>query len=273
MKLGIYFITAPEWPPEKVVEEVKAHGYRGLEWVLGYPDARYAEGREWHIDTRTLEQDADRVSALCRDAGLEIPSVGTRVSMTDEANARRQLEAAARLGAPMIRMKGFHLTDEDRYADIVRHATACCRQVEAWAREAGVRALLELHHGYIWSSASAVIRFIGDRDPAHVGVIFDPGNMVLEGREPWRFAVELLGPFLAHVHVKNAIFVRDDEGRWRPDWVGLGEGLVDWAEVISVLRGVGYTGYLCVEDFRALEPGAKLQEARAFLAPLVGDEQ
>jgi sugar phosphate isomerase/epimerase len=273
VKLGVYSISVPEWPPEQVIEAVKAHGYEGVEWVMGYPDARYAEGREWHIDTRTVEQDVDRVGALCREAGLSIPSVGTRVSLTDEANARKQLEATARLGAPMARMSAFGFTDEDHYPDLIRRAAARYREVEGWAREAGVRALVELHHGTIWPSASAAIRIIGDRDPAHVGVLLDPGNMVLEGRESWRFAAELLGPFLAHVHVKSPVFVRDAKGCWRPQWVGLEEGLVDWAEVIAALGSVGYAGYLCLEDFQSKEPGVKLREARAFLAPLVANER
>ena len=73
MKLGVYSISVPEWPPEKVIEAVKAHGYEGVEGVMGYPDARYAEGREWHIDTRTVEQDVDRVGALCREGGALDP--------------------------------------------------------------------------------------------------------------------------------------------------------------------------------------------------------
>ena len=85
------------------------------------------------------------------------------------------------LGAPMARMSAFGFTDEDHYPDLIRRAAARYREVEGWAREAGVRALVELHHGTIWPSASAAIRIIGDRDPAHVGVLLDPGNMVLEG--------------------------------------------------------------------------------------------
>ena len=73
--------------------------------------------------------------------------------------------------------------------------------------------------------------------------------------------------------MKNPVFVRDAEGCWRPQWVGLEEGLVDWAEVITALGSVGYAGYLCLEDFQSKEPGVKLREARAFLAPLVANER
>jgi len=47
-------------------------------------------------------------------------------------------------------------------------------------------------------------RLVSHFDPRHVGVILDAGNMVYEGFETYSLAVDLLGPYLAHVHVKNA---------------------------------------------------------------------
>jgi sugar phosphate isomerase/epimerase len=82
--------------------------------------------------------------------------------------------------------------------------------------------------------------------------------MVFEGFEPYRFGLELLGPYLAHVHIKNAAYERPDGGGvWQPRWAPLEDGVVDFCELLSGLRAAGYQGWLSVEDFSAVRPSHK----------------
>ena len=62
---------------------------------------------------------------------------------------------------------------------------------------------MEIHHETIVPSASARAGSSMGFDPASVGAIYDPGNMVWEGHEQYRLGLETLGPYLAHVHAKN----------------------------------------------------------------------
>jgi sugar phosphate isomerase/epimerase len=104
-------------------------------------------------------------------------------------------------------------------------------------------------------SASAAYRLVEGCDPAYIGVLYDPGNMVHEGFENYRMGMEMLGPYLAHVHVKNAGWTQTGETRddgfagWRCEWTGLSRGIVDWPQVITDLKAVGYEGYVGIEDF------------------------
>ena len=70
--------------------------------------------------------------------------------------------------------------------------------------------LVELHHQTIVSTSSAALRLVDGVDPAAVGVIHDLGNLVIEGHEDVRAALQMLGPYLAHVHVKNGVWRRGD---------------------------------------------------------------
>jgi sugar phosphate isomerase/epimerase len=83
--------------------------------------------------------------------------------------------------------------------------------------------------------------------------------MVFEGHEHYRMAVEVLGPFLAHVHLKNARWdpsaTRDDGSvSWRPVFAPLTSGVVDVAAVFGALRTVGYDGWVSFEDFSTEAP-------------------
>jgi sugar phosphate isomerase/epimerase len=96
-----------------------------------------------------------------------------------------------------------------------------------------------------------------------VGIILDAGNMVYEGYETYSMAVELLGPYLAHVHVKNAAWQRVgvDKGttKWNCDATEMWDGIADYRGVLSALKRSGYEGWLSFEDFsQHLSTGEKL---------------
>ena len=104
------------------------------------------------------------------------------------------------------------------------------------------------------ASASAAFRLIDGLDPAHIGVIHDLGNLLTEGQERHESAFELLGPYLAHVHIKNAVWIAgepDAEGivSWRNEWAPLRTGQADVRAYLAALVDHGYDGWVTLEDF------------------------
>lgn len=76
-------------------------------------------------------------------------------------------------------------------------------------------------------------------------VNFDPANMLLYDKgDPLR-AVEILGPDIRSVHVKDAIRPKVP-GTWGEE-VPLGQGQVNIKQFIKTLKKVGYRGPLCIE--------------------------
>ncbi|MCD6055037.1 MAG: Xylose isomerase domain protein barrel [Rubrobacteraceae bacterium] len=127
--------------------------------------------------------------------------------------------------------------------------------VEDLARSHGVKALIEIHHRTICPSASLAHRLVSALDPDLVGVILDPGNMAQEGFEDYRIGAELLGPYLAHVHIKNSAFEWPAGGGvWEPRWAPLEDGVVDFGLVFEALEYVGYDAWLVIEDFSGVRP-------------------
>jgi sugar phosphate isomerase/epimerase len=180
-------------------------------------------------------------------------------------------------GAPAIRVMAPSYDGHVPFGDLLEKGRAAYERVEQMARDSGVRALVELHHGLITASASGTRRLLEGRAPDWVGAMFDPGNMMREGMENWRMGIEILGPYLRHVHVKNGRWVRDSSGRWGVESASLAHGMVDWKEVVGGLKSAGYEGFLDIEDFRggyACKPVGittrdKLQEDYDYLAALL----
>lgn len=130
------------------------------------------------------------------------------------------------------------------------------KEAERLAKQYGVKGVVETHHGTIAPSAGLAHRLVSHCDPDYIGVLLDPGNMVHEGFEHYRMGMQLLGPYLAHVHVKNARFVQegsreDGTAKWRSEWAPLRDGIIDFAAFVGDLKSVGYDGYLGIEDFSA----------------------
>ena len=123
-------------------------------------------------------------------------------------------------------------------------------------------------------SAALAYRLVSNFDPDLIGVIYDPGNMVCEGYENWQMGLELLGPYLSHVHVKNAAWLQtgetaDGEKQWRHQMVAIKEGSVSWPEVLLALSRVGYQGWLSFEDFGPGSTETKLADNLAYIKGLV----
>jgi sugar phosphate isomerase/epimerase len=259
MKLGVFTVGLPDLTPEEAVREIKDAGYDGVEWrVTRVPeDARSEEPSFWGNNLCTLaptEEEARRARRISEEAGLEVPGLGTYVAVGDLEATAEAMRFAVMAGAPQVRV-GAGVLDGRSYEELFAVAREFLEGVEDLARSHGVKALIEIHHRTICPSASLTHRLVTALDPDLVGVILDPGNMAQEGFEDYRIGAELLGPYLAHVHIKNSAFERPAGGGvWEPRWAPLEDGVVDFGLVFEALEHVGYTGWLVMEDFSGDRP-------------------
>jgi L-ribulose-5-phosphate 3-epimerase len=94
-------------------------------------------------------------------------------------------------------------------------------------------------------TADLLRRTLDELKCSNVKVNFDPANMLLYDKgDPLR-AVEILGPDIRSVHVKDANRPTTP-GQWG-DEVPLGQGQVNIRQFVKTLQKVGYRGPLCIE--------------------------
>ncbi len=283
MKLSVFTVCMPEYGLGETVELLSRLGCDGVEWrvqrvdpaLAGEPPSYWRHNRST-VDLETLPEQAQAVRDLTRNAGLDIPSLASYVPCGDTANAERVIWAATIMGAPMVRL-GVPRYDRSRpYAELYDQAREDLEGASRLAAAYGVKVLVEIHMGTIIPSAGLAFRLLDGLDSDLIGAIYDPGNMVCEGFEAWRMGMELLGPYLAHVHVKNYSWAPagepDARGTlpWAPQPAPLPRGMVDWGQVLEDLRATGYDGYLSLEDFdSSTETEAKLRADVAYLRSLL----
>jgi sugar phosphate isomerase/epimerase len=271
MKLSVFTVMLPDLTPEEAAQALQAAGYDGVEWrVTRVPEERRGEPPSfWGNNRCTLaptEAEARRARSLAQSAGLAIPNLGTYIAVGDLSATEEAMRFAQVAGAEQIRV-GVGSSQGASYAERFAAAQAFLTEVEPLALRYGVRALVEIHHRTICPSASLAHRLVSHFDPQAVGVIYDPGNMVYEGFEDYDLGIELLGPYLAHVHLKNGAFTRPEGGGvWTAHWAPLEDGVVDFPQVLAALRATGYDGWLSMEDFSAARPSREaLRHNLAFI--------
>jgi L-ribulose-5-phosphate 3-epimerase len=114
-------------------------------------------------------------------------------------------------------------------------------KVSDLARAKGVTVAFETGQ----ETADLLRRTLDDLKCPNLKVNFDPANMLLYDKgDPLR-AVEILGPDIRSVHVKDANRP-SVPGHWGEE-VPLGQGQVNIRQWVQTLKRVGYQGALCIE--------------------------
>jgi sugar phosphate isomerase/epimerase len=284
VRFGVFTVGLPELTPEEAAPALAEAGYDGVEWRVTHvpEEVRGERPSFWRNNRCTLEPDLDqaaRAREVARAAGLAVIGLGTYLTVGDLAATEAAMRVAREAGAPQLRVGVGRTDGVARYSELARLTRDYLERVAELAGELGVKALVEIHHRTIIPSASLAERLVRGFDPDRIGVIVDAGNMAREGFEDYRFGLEILGPYVAHVHVKNSAWRRPDGGGvWQPEWSPLDDGVVDFESFFAALGEFGYDGWVVVEDFSDTRPAREalvhnlgFLRAAAGLAPVPAD--
>ncbi len=266
MKFALFSGSTPDWNPRDLAAKLKSQGWDGVEWRVVDQKPSEVPGF-WAGNLATfpftgLEEQIGEMKAATQGAGLAHAAIAGYVPISEHTSVDRALKLTAAIGAGRFRVAipktAPGLTYNDLFAQTRRDAAYAAER----ARHHGVKALIQIHHGNIVSTASSAVRLLDGLDPDAIGVIHDLGNMSIEGQEglgTYTPGMEILGPYLAHVHVKNAIWAPSAEQadgtiEWAWKWASLRSGLGDVKAYFRSLREVGYDGWVTVENFTTEVP-------------------
>ena len=245
---------------------LQTHGYDGIELRVRYftGDAKAAPS-PWGRHLTDLSPDnilarANEVRDTLAAHKLELAAFASACRANELPVIEKLAAGAAALGCPRVRVSAPRGYDAKvGYQALYDEAARAYERALNVTRRHGVKILVELHGGTIFVSASLAHRLLRHFDPREIGVIYDPQNMVMDGFETVPLALDLLGPYVAHVHVGGRRPVAgavDANGtvKWGFASCRIGEGLFNTALLIAELRRRQYAGFVCVEDFDDQRP-------------------
>lgn len=271
LNFSVYTLSLPRLTPREGAALISSLGFRGVEWRYSEQRDQYAlEEPSFTRNNRcTVDPHHDSPSdirRICESNSLESVGLAPYIVVGDLEGFRRAAVYALQIGAGFVRLRA-PTVDDRPFQELFAEGRDFFREVETISRETGVRGLLEIHQRSLCASAAMAERLMAGLDPRHVGVIYDVGNLVLEGYEDPRVGLAVLGPYLAHVHIKNAAWRKAPGTRgWEPYWTALDDGMVDMRAFLRLLETNGYQGWVSLED---LTPGREGAETLARNADLL----
>lgn len=267
MKLGAFTTFMPEYTFPEACKLIKSLGYDGVQprivpaakesWISANFDPTKPfdpwGNNKGGISEEAFFADPKGVLKPATDIGLQISSVASYTSTADMERAVAMAKACGKAGIKNVRISALPMPKEATF-DIGAYLDQCrgtYKELVHEAKKVDVRPCIELHMGTVFPSASGVMALLNGISPEDAGVLYDPANMISDGWEVPKVALNVLGPYLAEVHVKNSKWVPDvtENGitRWKTEPADLENGCVNWAEIIAQLKVHSYNGWLVEE--------------------------
>jgi sugar phosphate isomerase/epimerase len=148
------------------------------------------------------------------------------------AHVKKWIDHAHTLGAPIVRIFSGNVdkqrTPEEVHRLVVEAIEECCQH----AAQKGVFLGLE-NHGGLTSTADGMLAIIRDVKSPWFGAWMDTGNF--HGEDVYG-ELEKIAPYTLHVQVKVVTSSR-----------GQGRKPTNFKRLASILDGVGYRGWICLE--------------------------
>lgn len=199
----------------------------------------------------------DRLVRAVRAAGVRVVCLDSRIGgwagtiadpvERDIAELAALAGLCAELDAPYVRIMSYPNAglSESRWRRAVLDRV---RALADLAAVAGVTLVHENCAGWAAASADRALDLLHSVGSPALRLLFDVGNGVAHGYDAPALLAELV-PFVAHVHVKDAVGGGEDTTYTLP-----GDGRAGVAECLRLLRAGGYGGVLSIEPHLATRP-------------------
>ena len=253
--------TLADWFDVGIIEGIKESQKCGAQGVQLYAtesfDPRYASRELIEEVKKTLKECNQEVAALCCDLG----GYGFEKA-EDNPEKIEYLKKCADLAKELdCNVLTTHLGVVPASKDVPRYQVMldACKEIAAYAYPMGIYLAIETG-----PESGATLRAFIDDCGDGVGVNFDPANFVMVGADDELNAVKILGDKIVHTHASDGrnlkpIVPEDFYHQFAEgglEWMAtanicvdlpLGEGVVRWPEYLTLLKEVGFKGFLTIE--------------------------
>jgi sugar phosphate isomerase/epimerase len=212
---------------------------------LGFDGIDITVRKGGHVPPERVRQDLPPLVATIRQHGLEVPMITTDIVDADTPFAEEIVRTAAGLGIRSYRFGGFKYAADRPYpAQLEALQPRLAKLAELNAKYQSC-AMYHTHSGVglVGASIWDLHFLMHDLDPRLVGVNFDLAHATIEGGlGGWINSFRISGGHVRGLAVKDFIWAKDARGKWKEQWVPLGEGMVHWPEFFSMLAGSDFSG-------------------------------
>jgi sugar phosphate isomerase/epimerase len=243
MKLSFTTLGCPDWTLRQIVENAAQMRYDGVDFRGLLDEIDVSKRPEFTTglkQTRQLFADHGvAISGLLISARYAVVDPAERQQQFDET--RRNLELAARLEVPFLRVYGGRVPDGYTTETIMPYLAENLQRMGDEAQGHGVTLAIETHDE--WTASDVCAHLMERVDHPYVRVLWDLHHPYRANGEAPEFTYQNLAPYTVNLHVKDSVPTEGGEHTY----VLLGEGDVPLKQMLDMLVEGGYEGYACLE--------------------------
>ena len=231
----------------KLYRELGPHELCQLVHEVGLDTTNVVIRNGYAVGEDNVSQALPEFLKVCRGNGLRVTCASTTYSVDQLTAVDSPLTVMADCGIHEFRMGWFPKADQD-ILGALQSAKADMDRVAEIAAKHRIRAIYQVHHNTLITSASAAYNLVRGLPPEWIGVELDPGNQSFQGYEPWTYSVGLLGDYCAWMAVKDTVtwqeesIVNDPDKGWRRAFAPINKGVTNWQRVTEALKINNFEG-------------------------------
>ncbi|SMC57209.1 sugar phosphate isomerase/epimerase family protein [Cellulophaga tyrosinoxydans] len=212
-----------------------------------------------HVLPENVETDLPKVVAAMKTYGLSPEMITTNVLDSKDQNSIAIVNTASQLGFKNYRMGWLTYPDTMSIPESILHYKMLFSKLEALNKRAGITGVYQNHAGmHVGAPIWDIQQILSDCDPEYLGAQYDIRHAVVEGGTCWELGLNLIQPHIRTIVIKDFKWGQEN-GKWKPLNVPLGEGMVDFKRYFSLLKKMGITNPAislhCEHDLGGAETG------------------
>jgi sugar phosphate isomerase/epimerase len=238
--INLEFVRHSDKPFEWGVEKAAELGYTHVEPMVHWGRELLSEAGYFH--SVSMLDDPLRVRRACEKAGVKLSGLSSHTPLCKPEIGTEYLKQAIRFaaecGAPVVNTdegpKPQWSTEEEDFV-LMRYTLMEGSKV---AEPRGILIGLECHQQYS-KHPEGLDRISKLVKSTSIGINFDTGNAFLCGHDPYTW-LRRVAKRLVHLHAKDISVQQSGSERGKvtgtPVGCACGDGVIDWAKVISIVR-------------------------------------
>ena len=189
-----------------------------------------------------VETDLPKALKALRKAGVDSNMIVTKINNADDPFSVRIIKTMADLGIKYYRMGYMNYEDDKSVIQNLEEFKRNFEKLEKLNRKYGVHGDYQNHSGLrlggpVWDLYGS----LKDRDPAFIGVQYDVCHATTEGGLSWPLGMKLLAPWIKTTAIKDFIWNKTENGKWKVKIVPLGEGMVNFDTYFKLYKSLNIT--------------------------------
>ena len=241
--LSFSTLGCPAWTFSQVLQHAIANNYQGIEirgikGDLDLPNNPLFSASNIASTRREAEDKKLKIVNLGSSANMHFLDPKKRQNNLDDA--KKYIELAHQLDCPFIRVFPNDLPKDQDEKATVDAIIKSLQELGDFAKNSGVKVLLESHGKVIKSDM--LLHIMQEANHTNVGLVWDFFNMWSVTKEAPAEMYNQLKKYIFHTHIKDAMLTEKGE-----TYTLLGEGNAPVKEALHALKSGGYAGYYSFE--------------------------